>query len=184
MNRQNLMVLAVLACGAVACTDGGPTSPASEPAPTTLSIEPDAALVPDDPTGLVNLAVSPNEAGGFVSIELCVDAQDAAIAALLDRGLTCEEQGGHWTVARDREGVRWLARAWPGYATVRFDRQADQAPMLFRASYDAPDGGATRSVTGCAWLLAEAHDVGVACTSEGEARVLPWIGPKGVGPAE
>lgn len=184
MNRQKVLVLAALALGATACADGGPTAPSSEPSPTTLSVEPDAALVPDDPTGLVNLAVWPHEAGGQISIEVCVDAGGDPIAAGFDRGLECEAQSGHWVIARDQDGVRWVERTWPGYATVRFDRSPEQPPMLFRATYEAPDGGATRSVRGCSWLLAEATDVGVACTSDDEVRVLPWLAPGGAAPVE
>lgn len=177
MNRQRLLVLAVLALGAAACADGGPTAPSSPPRPTTLSVEPDAALVADDPTGLVNLAVWPHEAGGRISIEVCIDEGGEAIAAAFDRSLGCEVQGGLWAIARDQDGVHWVGLTWPGYATVRFDRKQEQAPMLFRATYEAPEGGTTRSVRACRWLLAEATDVGVACTSDDEVRVLPWLAP-------
>lgn len=159
--------LATLACGAEA------TAPDLPSGPTTLQVEPDAALAPDDPSGVVNLAVWPHEAGGQISIEVCV-ARDGRPLAARD-GLPCDALGGSWAIARDQSGQAWVARTWPGWATVRFAREAEQPPMLFRASYEAPDGGRTRDVPACTWLLAASSDVGVACRSNEEHRVMPVV---------
>lgn len=175
-----LLITAVI--GLSACGGDAPTAPTDSVTPTTLQVEPDAALAPGDPTGLVNLSVWPHEAGGQVSIELCVDPAGRPIAARLDASISCEAQDGRWTIARDVAGSVWLARTWPGWASVRFERAADQPPMLFRTTYEAPSGGVTRDVTGCAWLLAENRDVGVACRSDRHRDVLPSILPGGGAP--
>lgn len=178
IDRQQLATLcAICSFIAVACDGSHPTSPDSSSSlsgTTTLHVEPDAALSPDDPSGMVSLAVWPFEAGGAVSIDVCVDDAGQPIASTFDVNTGCASQGGIWTIARDQTGDPWISRIWSGRATVRFDRQAGQAPILFRSAYYAPDGGATRDITDCRWLLAEHSDVGVACTSDGAVRQMPW----------
>ncbi len=178
IDRQQLATLcAVCSFIVVACDGSNPTSPDSSSSlsgTTTLHVEPDAALAPDDPSGMVSLAVWPFEAGGAVSIDVCVDDAGQPIASSRDLDADCVDQGGRWEIARDQAGDPWISRSWWGQTVVRFDRRTDQAPMLFRASYYAPDGGATRDITDCRWLLAEHSDVGVACTSDGAARQMPW----------
>ena len=181
--RSNLPALlcAAASMATVACGESGPTAPAQvdDVNPTILQVQPDAAVTHDDASGLVNLSVWPHDAGGLVSIETCVATDGRPIAASFDRATSCEAQGGHWTIARDMSGEPWVGRTWQGWATVRFSRETGQAPMLFRTSYEAPRGGATRDVVGCRWILAENSDVGVACTSDDEARVMPWVAPGG-----
>lgn len=177
IDRQHLAVCAACCFVAAACGGSSPTSPESSSSltgTTTVHVEPDAALTPDDPSGMVNLSVWPFEAGGAVSIDVCVDDAGLPIASELDLDADCVSQGGRWDIARDQEGDPWISRTWWGQAVVRFDRQAGQAPMLFRVAYQAPDGGATRDISDCRWLLAEHSDVGVACTSDGAARQMPW----------
>lgn len=176
--RQQLATICAL-CSftVVACDGSSPTSPESTGAfsgTTTVHVQPDAALTPDDPSGMVSLAVWPFEAGGAVSIDVCVDDAGQPIAAGYDLDAGCVAQDGRWVIARDQAGDPWISRSWWGQTVVRFDRRAGQAPMLFRVAYVAPDGGATRNVTDCRWLLAEHNDVGIACTSDGTARQMPW----------
>lgn len=178
IDRQHLAALcAVCSFVVVACDGSSPTSPepsSSVSGTTTLHVEPDAALAPDDPSGMVGLAVWPFESGGAVSIHVCVDDAGQPIASTYDVQAGCASQGGRWAIARDQAGDPWISRSWWGQTIVRFDRRAGQAPMLFRISYYAPEGGETRDVTDCRWLLVEHSDVGVACTSDGAARQMPW----------
>ena len=169
------------------CADGSPTMPEADSNPTVLTIEPSAPIALSDSNGMAAISVFPHQVGGGLTIEVCSDEDGRPLVADFSSDVTsaeCGAAGGTWSAATDLRGRTWSARTWEGPALLRFARGPGQSPLLFRASYQAPNGASDRDVSDCPWVLADGRDVGVRCTSTGEFRLLPNVLPaSGANPA-
>ena len=176
LKKQRIFLHIALAIAVGACGDELTGVDAAE-RETTLHVQPDAGLTPDDPSGVVALSTRPAIAGGWMTIERCEDREGRPVPANLAAG-TCEEASGTWAVARDAAGTVWQGAAWTGSNVLRFDRFVEQAPTWYRASYTAAPGSGQADIDDCRWTLAEDVDVGVLCSSSTGTRVLPWTVPE------
>ncbi|MDH3296808.1 MAG: hypothetical protein OEM23_05055 [Gemmatimonadota bacterium] len=177
MNTSAVAVtIGMLGMALAACAGDSPTDPVGATELTQLVIEPSTPISDADPAGMVILTVLGGETSGTITIEVCGD--DAGLPLPGDYAIdleACSLAGGRWLIGVDDQERSWDRRSIAESVILRFGREPGQGALLFRASYEAPRNGQSKSVPACPWTLVEGSDLGVRCTSDSEIRLLPGV---------